>query len=77
MAMDRAHRRLFVGCRNKLAVVMNADTGKVISTLPIGDHVDAAVYDEDAKLIFYSNGEGTISVIHQVSADLYSEAGTI
>jgi DNA-binding beta-propeller fold protein YncE len=63
MAIDRANRRLFIGCRSKVMAVMNADTGKVITTLPIGVHVDAAVFDSDTHLIFNSNGEGTVSVI--------------
>ena len=45
MAMDRATRRLFIGCRSKAMAVLNADTGKVITTLPIGDHVDATAFD--------------------------------
>jgi len=77
MAMDRADRRLFVGCRSKVMAVMDADTGKVITTLPIGDHVDATAYDPDSKLIFNSNGEGTITVIRQDSPDKYSVAETI
>jgi YVTN family beta-propeller protein len=72
MAMDRRNRRLFVGCRSKVMAVMNADTGQVIMTLPIGDHVDATAFDPDFQLIFNSNGEGTITVIHQDSPDKYS-----
>lgn len=77
MAIDRANRRLFVGCRSKVMAVMNADTGKVITTLPIGDHVDATIYDADAKLIFNSNGEGTITVIRQDGPDKYSVVETV
>jgi YVTN family beta-propeller protein len=77
MAMDRANRRLFLGCRSKVMAVMNADTGKVITTLPIGDHVDATAYDPETKLIFNSNGEGTISVIRQESPDKYSVVETV
>ncbi len=72
IAMDRPNRRLFVGCRSKVMAVMNADTGKVITTLPIGDHVDATAFDADSRLIFNANGEGTITVIHQDSPDKYS-----
>jgi YVTN family beta-propeller protein len=72
MAMDRPSRLLFVGCRSKVMAVMNADTGQVITTLPIGDHVDATAFDPDSRLIFNSNGEGTITVIHQDSPDKYS-----
>jgi DNA-binding beta-propeller fold protein YncE len=72
MAMDRPGRRLFIGCRSKVMAVMNADTGKVIATLPIGDHVDATAFDPDLRLIFNSNGEGTITMIRQDSPDQYS-----
>jgi len=77
MAMDRANRRLFVGCRSKVMVVLDADSGKVITTLPIGDHVDATAYDPETKLIFNSNGEGTVTVIRQESADKYSVVETV
>src|SRR5579863_7747670 len=63
MAMDRANRRLFVGCRSKVMAVLDADTGKVVTTLPIGDHVDATAFDPETRLIFNSNGEGTVTVI--------------
>jgi DNA-binding beta-propeller fold protein YncE len=72
IAMDRANRRLFIGCRSKVMAVMNADTGQVITTLAIGDHVDATAFDPSSRLIFNSNGEGTITVIHQDSPDKYS-----
>jgi YVTN family beta-propeller protein len=77
MAMDRANRRLFVGCRSKVMAVMNADSGQVITTVPIGDHVDATVFDEATKLIFNSNGEGTITVIRQDDPDKYSVVETV
>ena len=77
MAMDRANRRLFIGCRSKVMAVMNADTGQVIATLPIGDHVDATAFDPDSRLVFNSNGEGTVTVIHQDSPDKYSVADTV
>lgn len=72
MAMDPPHRRLFLGCRSRVMAVMNADSGQVITTLPIGDHVDATAFDPESRLIFNSNGEGTITVIHQDDPDKYS-----
>jgi YVTN family beta-propeller protein len=72
LALDRTNRRLFIGCRSKVMAVMNADTGQVITTLPIGEHVDATVFDPETRLTFNSNGEGTITVIHQDSPDKYS-----
>lgn len=77
MAMDRANRRLFLGCRSKVMAVMNADNGQVITTLPIGDHVDATAFDPETKLIFNSNGEGSITVIHQDDPDKYSLVETV
>jgi hypothetical protein len=77
MAIDRANHRLFLGCRSKVMAVMNADTGQVITTLPIGDHVDATAFDADTRLIFNSNGEGTVTVIHQETPDKYSMVETV
>ena len=77
MAIDRANRRLFLGCRNKLMAVVDADTGKVITTMPIGEHVDATAFDPETKLIFNSNGEGTITIFRQDSPDHYSLVETV
>ncbi|MGA8441777.1 MAG: YncE family protein [Candidatus Sulfotelmatobacter sp.] len=77
MAIDRANHRLFIGCRSKVMAVMNADTGQVITTLPIGDHVDATAFDPATKLIFNSNGEGTITVVRQDGSDKYSVVETV
>ena len=72
IAMDRPNGRLFIGCRSQVMAVMDSATGRVITTLPIGDHVDATAFDPDTKLIFNSNGEGTITVIRLESPDKYS-----
>lgn len=77
MAIDRANHRLFIGCRSHIMAVIDSESGKVVATLPIGDHVDATSFDEDTRMIFFSNGEGTISVIHQDSADKYSSVETV
>jgi DNA-binding beta-propeller fold protein YncE len=77
LAMDRAHNRLFIGCRSRVLAVMDASNGKVLTTLPIGERVDAVAYDPDNKMIFASNWDGTVSVIHQKSADEYESKGDI
>jgi len=69
IAMDRKHRRLFVGCANKLMVVLNADNGKLVATLPIGSGVDAAAFDPESQLAFSSNGDGTLTVVHEDGPD--------
>ncbi len=72
MAMDRHNRRLFIGCRSHVMAAVDADNGHVITVLPIGDHVDATAFDPETGLIFNSNGDGTVTVIHQDSPNRYS-----
>ena len=72
LAIDSKHRILFSGCRNNLMVVVNADTGKVVATLPIGQGVDATRFDSGTQYAFASNGDGTLSVIHEDSPDKFS-----
>ena len=77
LSMDRKHRRLFVGCDNKMMAVVNADTGKVMATLPIGDGVDATTFDEETSLAFASCGEGVLNVIREASSDQFSVAENV
>src|SRR5438876_731588 len=78
LAYDSKNNRLFIACREKpMMVVMDAGSGKVITSMPIGGGVDWAEFDADARLVFTSNGEGNISVFHQKSADAYEDAGAI
>jgi hypothetical protein len=51
--------------------VTNADTGKVIATVPIGDHVDANGFDPDTQLAFASCGDGSLTVAHEDSPDKF------
>jgi len=71
LAMDTAGRRLFSVCDGKVMAVTNADTGGLVATVPIGDGPDAVAYDARRKLVFSSNGDGTLTVIKQKSADKY------
>lgn len=71
MAMDRIHRRLFIVGRNKLMAVMDADSGKVIATPAIGAGADAAAFDPGTATAYSSNGEGTLTAVHQDSPDTY------
>ncbi|MHB8217762.1 MAG: YncE family protein [Candidatus Sulfotelmatobacter sp.] len=76
MAIDREHKRLFIGCGNQLMAVANPDTGKIITTMPIGVHVDATAFDPKTGLIFNANN-GSVTIIHQDSADKYSAVETV
>ncbi len=72
MAMDREHRRLFVGCHNKMMAVMDADSGRVVATPAIGQGVDANRFDLATGLAFSSNGDGTLTVVREHSPDRFS-----
>ncbi|MBK5187194.1 MAG: alkaline phosphatase family protein [Gemmatimonadaceae bacterium] len=63
LSMDRARRRLFLGCRNHVLAVVDANAGGVLQSFAIGDHVDASVFDADRRLVFVSNGDGTMNVL--------------
>jgi len=72
MAMDRRHRRLFIGCSNQMMAVMDADSGCILTTLPIGRGVDANAFDPETGLAFSSNGDGTLTVVREESPDKFS-----
>jgi DNA-binding beta-propeller fold protein YncE len=77
IALDRAHHRLFSVCGNEKMVVLDSGSGKVVATLPIGKGPDGAEFDPGTGLAFSSNGEGTLTVIHEDSADKFSVVGTV
>src|SRR5499427_3547658 len=78
LAYDAKTNRLFIGCHNEpKMVVMDAATGKVINSFPIGVGVDYAGFDPEAGLIFFSCGEGTLSIYHEKSANEYEDAGAV
>jgi WD40 repeat protein len=72
LAMDLKSRRLFAGCDDKVMAVVNADTGKVVTTVTIGEGVDANAFDPGTNYVFSSNGEGTLTVVHEDSPDKYT-----
>jgi YVTN family beta-propeller protein len=72
LAADPQSRRLFIGCRGGTLAFVNADSGKVLKTLPIGQHVDATVFDTHDHLIFTSTGDGFITIVHEDSPDSYT-----
>lgn len=77
LAYDKTTKRLFAGCDKQL-IVLDALTGKLVTTLPIGEGCDGVAYDANAKTIFTSNGsDGTITVINTLGANKYMVAGTI
>jgi DNA-binding beta-propeller fold protein YncE len=81
LALDAEHGRLFVGCRNKTLVILDAKNGKELQTLPIGEHIDSTAFDAKAGVVFNSCGDGTMSMAlrkgaaYQVLTPLSTTAG--
>ena len=77
LAMDRKNARLFSVCDGKVMAVVDAAAGKVVATPKIGNGPDAAAFDEKNALAFSSNGEGTLTVVHEDSPDSYTVVQTV
>ena len=77
LAIDRKNMLLFAGCDEKKLIVINARTGKTIATLPIGDESDAIGFDKKLKLIYSTNGEGTLTVIKEMSSTKFAVVQTL
>ncbi len=71
LAIDTHAKRLFAGC-DKLLVVMDYTTGKVVANVPIGDGCDGVGFDSKLGDIFASCGEGKLTIIHEDAADKFT-----
>jgi YVTN family beta-propeller protein len=72
LAIDRKHHRLFAGCHNKMMAVVNDETGKVVATPAIGQGVDANAFDPATELAYSSNGDGTLTVVHEDTPEKFT-----
>ncbi len=72
LAIDSKSRRLFSTCNNNLMMVLDADSGKVVAQLPIGNGVDGAGFDPTTNFAFSSNGDGTLTIVHEESPTKFS-----
>ena len=77
MALDVAHHRVFSGCDNKLMTVLDAATGKLLGTVPIGDHVDGNGYDPGTGFAFSANGDGTLTVAGETTPGHFGVVATV
>jgi hypothetical protein len=77
MAIDPGQHRLFSGCRSGVLAVSDYQAGKVVATVLIGDGVDGAGFDAAVADVFASNADGTLTVIHQDTADRYRATETV
>jgi DNA-binding beta-propeller fold protein YncE len=77
MGLDAEHHRVFSGCRNKMMTILDADSGKLISTVAIGQGVDGNGFDPGTGLAFSSNGDGTLTVVRESSPGKFEAAETV
>lgn len=77
IAVDAETRRVFSTCINKVMVVVDADTGKNVATLPIGQGSDGAAFDPRRKLALSSNGDGTLTVVKEKSAGEFAVVANV
>ncbi len=69
IALDATHHRLFSGCRNKMMVMLDTESGKVAGTVPIGAGVDGCAFDDTSQLAFASCGDGTTTIAREEAPD--------
>ena len=77
LAIDTKTKRLFSVCHNGWMMVVDSEKGNIIAQIPIGKRVDGVVFDPELKMAFSSNGEGTITVVQEVSANEFKVVDTI
>lgn len=77
IAVDEAHRRLLVGCGNKLMVMMDSTTGKVLATLPVSGAIDAIAFDPATQLAFGASSEGIVAIVHEDMPDKLTVVQTL
>lgn len=77
LAIDTETNRLFSVCSNKLLLVTDAKNGKNIQTLPIGAGCDGVAFDNNKKLLFSSNGDGTVTVVKEKSENEFAIIQTV
>jgi DNA-binding beta-propeller fold protein YncE len=77
MAVDQKNGKLFIGCANRRMVILDSNNGRAIDSVPIGPGPDDSAYDPETRLIYTSNGDGTVSVVQQDSPDKYHLLETV
>ncbi len=77
LAIDRKNHRLFAVCHNGLMMVIDSEKGNVVAQVPIGKRVDGVVFDQELKMAISSNGEGTLTVVKEVSPNEFKVVETV
>jgi YVTN family beta-propeller protein len=77
IALDASHHRLFSGCHNKMMTMLDTETGKVVSSVPIGAGTDGCAFDDATQLAFASCGDGTTTIAKEETPDKLTVVQTL
>jgi DNA-binding beta-propeller fold protein YncE len=78
LALDVKNHILFAACRNApTMVVLDANTGKIITSLPIGTGVDGAGFNPSTMEAISSQGDGTLTIIKEKSPTSFEVEQTL
>lgn len=66
LAIDVKNRKLFSVCGNRLMIVSDPDSGKVLATPAIGQGSDGVAFDPSTGYAISSNGDGTLTIVHEM-----------
>jgi YVTN family beta-propeller protein len=77
LALDAEHHRSFSTCGNQVMAVTDLDTGQPVASMPIGKGVDGGEFDPATQNVFSANGEGTMTVVHEIAPDQYTVQQTL
>jgi YVTN family beta-propeller protein len=69
IALDAGHHRLFAGCHNKMMVMLDTESGKVVGSVPIRSGVDGCAFDDATQLAFASCGDGSTTIAREEAPD--------
>jgi DNA-binding beta-propeller fold protein YncE len=77
LAIDLKTKRLFSVCHSGVMMVVDIENGNIVEQIPIGQRVDGVVFDPELKMAFSSNGEGTVTVVQEISANEFKVLQTL
>ncbi|MEP6688997.1 MAG: YncE family protein [Gemmatimonadales bacterium] len=77
LAIDRTHHLLFSGCHNRTMAISDGKAGRTVAQVPIGEGVDGAAFDPGTGLAFASNGDGTLTIVHEDSPTAFHVVSTV
>lgn len=77
LAIDTQRMRLFAGCVNQQMVILDAKTGAILGTTPIGKNVDGVAFEPSLRLAVSANGDGTVSVVKETATGKFETVQTV